>query len=78
MQCLCMLNDEVGASFIVDGFSKRRLDLFGYIEIVEDWHTAVISLDDIHLVGSYESHIVFYLLIDIAIVDINAIVGRIK
>ena len=47
-----MFDNQISTMFVVYRFSKARLELLGYIEIVENGYRAVIELNDILLFGS--------------------------
>ena len=75
---LCMFYDEVGSSLVVDGASESRFDLFGNAEIVENRHVAIVELDDVGLFRGNECDIVVNLVVDVGIVDVNAVVGGVE
>ena len=45
-----MLDDEICAMFVVDGFPKARLNLLGDVEVIKDWHLARVEFHDVYLV----------------------------
>ena len=49
MHGLCVFDNQISTMFVVYRFSKARLELLGYIEIVENGYRAVIELNDILL-----------------------------
>ena len=73
-----MLDNQVSATFVVNCPSKRRFQLLSDIEVVKDGYSACILLDDPLLVWSNQTDIVFYLLEDVRIIDIDTIIGWIK
>ena len=73
-----MFYDEVGSSLVVDGASESRFDLLGNAEIVENRHVAIVELDDVGLFRGNECDIVVNLVVDVGIVDVNAVVGGVE
>ena len=73
-----MFNNQISASFVVNGFSKRRLHLLCNVEVVEDGHSAIVFLHDVDFVGSYQSDVVPDLLVNVIVVDVYAVIGRVE
>ena len=69
-----MFDDEVSSTFVVYSLSERRLYLFCDVEVVEDRYCASVFLYYTYFVGCDDSHIVLYLLEDIIVVDVDAVV----
>ena len=78
MHGLCVLDDEIGAVLVVDGLAEARFQLFGHIVVVEDGYRAIIELDDLLLLWCYQPKVVPDFLVDAAVVDVNAVIGRIE
>ena len=73
-----MLNNHVGTVLVVHGFSESRLNLFGYVEIVEDGHLSVIEFYDFCFFGCNHLDIFPYLFVDGVIVDMDAVIGGVE
>ena len=78
MHGLCVFDNQISTMFVVYRFSKARLELLGYIEIVENGYRAVIELNDILLFGCDESQIVLDFVVDAAVVYMDAVVSGIE
>ena len=73
-----MLNDEVGAPFVVDCASEARFNLLGDVEVVEDGYVGSVFLDNVGLFWRNELDVVVNLAENLMIVYVNTVVGRIK
>ena len=73
-----MLDNQVGSSLIVHRSSKGRLELFRYIEVVEDGNIARVLSDDVLLVRCNESNIIFNLLVYVIVVDVDTVVSGVE
>ena len=73
-----MLNVHVGSLLVGDGAAEAGLDLLRHREIVKDGHVALVEFDDTLAFGSDEPYIIFHLVIDSLVVDVDVFVGRIE
>jgi hypothetical protein len=73
-----MLYDEIGTTGVINRSTERRLKLLGNIEAVEDRYAAGISLYHPYPIRCYERDIVTNFLIDLVVVDIYILIGRIE
>ena len=78
MQGLGMLNIHVGSLLVGDGAAETGLDVLRHREIVKDGHVAFVEFDDTLAFGSDEPYIIFHLVIDSLVVDVDVFVGRIE
>ena len=78
VHCFGMLDDEVGASFVVDGASEARFQLLGDVEVVEDGYIAFVELHDVSLFRSYHADIAVNLIEDLRVVDVDAVVSGVE
>ena len=75
---LGVLNDEVCAMSVVDGFAKAGLYLLCDIEIVKDRHLAGVHLYYPSLFRGYHCHVVFYFLTNLLVVDVDVFVSGVE
>ena len=78
MHGFCRLDNEIGAVPVVDGLAKARFQLFGHIVVVENRQRAVIKFHDVLLLWCNQPKVVLDFLVDAAVIDVNAVVGRIE
>ena len=78
MHRLCRLDNEIGSVLVVDGLAETRFQLFGHIVVVEDRHRPVIEFHDVLLLWCNHPEVVPDVLINTAVVDVNAVIGRIE
>ena len=69
-----MLDYHVGTMAVVDRFAETRLNLFGYVEVVENWNFTRIEFYDVRFFRGYKRHVVFYFLINIFVVDVDVLI----
>ena len=74
VHCLCVLDYHVGTMAVVDRFAETRLNLFGYVEVVENWNFTRIEFYDVRFFRGYKRHVVFYFLINIFVVDVDVLI----
>ena len=73
-----MLDNEIGTPLVVYRLAKRRFQLFGDVEIVENGHRTIVTFYDVLLVGGYQTNIVLHLIVDVVVVDVNAVIGGVE
>ena len=73
-----MLDDEICAMFVVDGFPKARLNLLGDVEVIKDWHLARVEFHDVYLVWGNHRDIVLYFFENVFIVYVDVLVGWVE
>ena len=75
---LCVFNNEVCAALVVNGTSKTRLNLLGYVEIVENGHIAFVQLDNACFFWGNQRDVIMDLVVDLRIVNMDAVIGGVE
>ena len=78
VQCFGMLDDEIGAVLVADGFSEGCLDLPCDVEVVENGQFAFVELYDVVHLGCDELDVVPNLVEDAWVVDVDVLVSGIE